>query len=241
VFPRCSRAGGTAKLDRRVALALLLVTAGGMVLAVDSARRHGPRRRPDGRGAGHAAGGTDNALSRALAERDPGQVVMLKGSLGAAATALIALAVGDSPPAIGAALGLLAVGAMGFGLSLRLYLLAQRAFGAARTGSVFAFAPFVGALVAFALGERPGGAWMLAGAALMLCGVVLHLGERHAHEHQHEALEHEHAHRHDDGHHAHPHEHMPAGPHSHHHVHEPLRHAHPHVPDAHHAHRHVKD
>lgn len=229
-------------LDRRVALALLLITAGGMVLAVDSA----------GGGTGRVVGllgvvlatsawGTDNALSRALAERDPGQVVMLKGSLGAAATALIALAVGDSPPAIGAALGLLAVGAMGFGLSLRLYLLAQRAFGAARTGSVFAFAPFVGALVAFALGERPGGAWMLAGAALMLCGVVLHLGERHAHEHQHEALEHEHAHRHDDGHHAHPHEHMPAGPHSHHHVHEPLRHAHPHVPDAHHAHRHVKD
>ena len=32
-----------------------------------------------------AAGETDNALSRAFAERDPGQVAMLEGSLGAAA------------------------------------------------------------------------------------------------------------------------------------------------------------
>ena len=29
----------------------------------------------------------------------------------------------------------------------------------------------------------------------MLCGVALHLAERHAHEHDHAALEHEHAHR----------------------------------------------
>jgi hypothetical protein len=35
-----------------------------------------------------------------------------------------------------AALALLAIGATGYGLSLRFYLLAQRAFGAARTGSV---------------------------------------------------------------------------------------------------------
>ena len=41
----------------------------------------------------------------------------------------------------GAAVGLLVIGATGYGLSLRFYLLAQRAFGAARTGFVFAFAP----------------------------------------------------------------------------------------------------
>jgi hypothetical protein len=53
----------------------------------------------------------------------------------------------DEPlPKLTAALDLLAVGAIGYGLSLRFYLLVQRAFGAARTGSVFAFAPFIGAL-----------------------------------------------------------------------------------------------
>ena len=47
-----------------------------------------------------------------------------------------------------------AIGATGYGLSLRLYLLVLRAFGAARTGSVFAFAPVIGALLAIALGDR---------------------------------------------------------------------------------------
>jgi hypothetical protein len=134
--------------------------------------------------------------------------------------------------------GLLAVGATGYGLSLRLYLLAQRAIGAARTGSVFAFAPFVGALGALALGDRSGSLWTLAAALLMGVGIVLHLAERHGHAHAHEALTHEHAHRHDDGHHDHAHQAMPVGAHSHEHRHEPVRHAHPHVPDAHHTHTH---
>ena len=230
-------------LDRRVILAMLLLTLGGMTLVVD--------RAADGNnGAGQmlgllavmlatAAWGVDNTLSRAVADRDPGQVVMLKGALGAAATALVAVGFGEPLPGQWPALALLAVGATGYGLSLRFYLLAQRAFGAARTGSVFAFAPFVGALFAFLLGERSGSAWMLAGAVLMAAGIVLHLAESHAHEHAHDELEHEHAHRHDDGHHTHDHDDpLPAAIHSHRHRHAPTRHAHAHVPDEHHAHRH---
>jgi hypothetical protein len=133
---------------------------------------------------------------------------------------------------------LLLVGATGYGLSLRFYLLAQRAFGAARTGSVFAFAPFIGAGLAVLLGDRSAGWLMAGGGVLMLAGILLHLAESHAHEHEHDALEHEHAHRHDDGHHDHAHDPMPAGPHSHWHRHEPTRHSHAHVPDAHHGHWH---
>jgi len=148
------------------------------------------------------------------------------------------VASGEPLPSGTAAWGLLAVGASGYGLSLRFYLLAQRRFGAARTGSVFACAPFIGALGAIALGDRTGG-WLMAGAGvLMAMGVVVHLAERHAHEHVHERLAHEHAHSHGDGHHGHEHDPMPEGPHSHWHVHEPTRHAHAHVPDAHHQHRH---
>jgi len=185
-----------------------------------------------------AAWGLDNTLSRALAERDPGQVVLCKSLLGAATTAALAVAAHESWPGVGAALALLAIGAGGYGLSLRLYLLAQRAFGAARTGSVFAFAPFIGALLAIVLGDRSASWGMAAGGTLMLAGVALHLAESHGHEHEHEAGEHEHAHHHDDGHHGHMHEPMPEGAHSHRHGHEPVRHAHAHVPDAHHAHRH---
>ena len=79
-------------------------------------------------------------------------------------------------------------GAAGYGLSLRFYLLAQRAFGAARTGSVFAFAPFIGAALAVGLGDRSFSALMLLGSLLMLAGVVLHLAESHAHEHEHDCV-----------------------------------------------------
>ncbi|MBW8316235.1 MAG: EamA family transporter, partial [Hydrogenophaga sp.] len=184
------------------------------------------------------AWGVDNTLSRGVAERDPGQVVLVKTALGASVTGARALAWGEPLPTLWAALGLLAVGATGYGLSLRFYLLAQRHFGAARTGSVFAFAPFVGALGAFALGERSGSVFMLLGGLLMAAGIVLHLAENHAHEHRHDALDHEHAHTHDDGHHLHSHNPMPAGPHSHPHHHSPLHHAHPHAPDVHHGHSH---
>jgi drug/metabolite transporter (DMT)-like permease len=226
-------------MDGRVWAAMALLLAGGMVLVLDQGRAGGAQLW--GLMAvllATAAWGVDNTLSRALAERDPGQVVMAKALLGATATTLLAGLFGEPLPAAGAALALLAIGATGYGLSLRLYLLAQRAFGAARTGSVFAFAPFIGAALAVALGDRSASMWMALGSALMLAGVVLHLAESHGHEHEHEALEHEHAHRHDDGHHDHVHVPMPAGEHSHRHRHEPLRHSHAHVPDAHHSHRH---
>jgi len=226
-------------MDRRVWAAMLLLLAGGMALVTDQGQAGGSQLW--GLLAvllATAAWGADNTLSRALAERDPGQVVLGKALLGSCATAMLAWVFDEPLPSMGAALALLAVGATGYGLSLRFYLLAQRAFGAARTGSVFAFAPFIGAALAIALGDRNGSWAMAAGGALMVLGVLLHLAESHGHEHQHEAMEHEHAHRHDDGHHNHSHAVMPQGPHSHAHAHEPLRHVHAHVPDAHHRHGH---
>ena len=226
-------------MDRRVWAAMLLLLAGGVALVLDQ-----------GRGGGTqlwgllavlvatAAWGMDNTLSRALAERDPGQVVLGKAAIGAAATLVLARAFAEPWPSLEAASILLLIGGTGYGLSLRFYLLAQRAFGAARTGSVFAFAPFIGAGLAVALGDRSGSWVMAVGGVLMLLGVALHLMESHGHEHQHERLTHEHAHTHGDGHHDHVHSDFVSGSHSHGHTHEPMSHAHAHVPDAHHRHVH---
>ena len=226
-------------LDRRVTLAMGMLTLGGMILVLD--RSEAGTSQVVGLIAvlaATASWGADNALSRALSSRDPGQVVMLKCAIGAVSTIALAFVFNEPGPRLLSAVGLLLVGATGYGLSLRFYLLAQRSLGAARTGSVFAFAPFVGALFAAVLGERVSSWWMLAGAILMIAGILIHLVERHGHEHQHDEMEHEHAHSHDDGHHEHFHDPVPVGPHSHRHRHLPLRHTHSHVPDQHHAHRH---
>ena len=226
-------------VDKRVVLAMGALLAGGVTLALEQGFQGGVQLM----GllavmAATVAWGIDNTLSRGVADRDPGQVVLAKSVLGCLATGTVAWLNSEPMPAGVPCAVLVAVGASGYGLSLRFYLLAQRTFGAARTGSVFAFAPFIGAVAAFALGERAVSPYLALGGVLMLVGVVLHLAESHGHEHTHEALEHEHAHRHDDGHHDHRHEEMPVGPHSHVHRHTPVTHGHAHVPDIHHTHRH---
>lgn len=226
-------------MGRRVWVAMALLLAGGVVLVLDRSVA----------GASQIWGllavllatgawGADNTLSRGVAERDPAQVVLAKAALGAPVALVLGIAWGETLPGLVPAAALLAVGASGYGLSLRLYLMAQRSFGAARTGSVFSFAPFIGALGAVALGERGHSIWLGAGAALMMAGILLHLLESHDHEHAHASLGHEHAHRHDDGHHGHVHDPMPPGMHSHYHEHCPMTHRHPHVPDVHHQHQH---
>jgi drug/metabolite transporter (DMT)-like permease len=226
-------------VGRRVLAAALLIGAGGATLIV---QRHG------GGGVGGrdvfglaavavatAAWALDNALSRPLADRDAGAVVLGKGGIGALLGAAVAFASHDVIPSPPDALGIAACGVLGFGASLRLYLLAQRRLGAARTASVFAVAPFVGASVAIAMGEQATAATLVPALAMAL-GVYLHATEAHAHPHAHDPLEHEHAHRHDDGHHDHPHAAAFDGEHSHPHRHGSRTHAHAHGEDLHHRH-----
>ena len=226
-------------MDWRVLVAVGLLVAGGILLVIERS----------GQGTAQLVGllavlvatfawAIDNTLSRPLADVDPSSVVFGKGMIGATCSLLLAFSVGETLVPWPQMIALFAVGALGYGLSLRFYLLAQRAFGAARTGSIFAIAPFIGALVAFVLGERNFSLWLASGSALMLLGVYLHTTEHHGHVHGHEPFEHEHAHRHDDGHHTHGHDPMPERAHSHRHPHEPLIHDHAHVPDLHHGHSH---
>jgi drug/metabolite transporter (DMT)-like permease len=226
-------------IGRRIASALVLMALGGVALTLDAAAVAGA----SALGALAVIGATaawalDNTLSRGLSDQDPVVVVACKGALGAALTACGAVLMSEAMPTVGSSLVLLACGATGYGFSLRLYLLAQRRMGAARTGSVFALAPFVGALLAWILGDRSPGMSTLLAAALFALGVLLHLTERHAHHHAHHAIEHEHPHRHDDGHHEHVHEPAIVGEHSHLHRHDMIEHAHEHAPDLHHEHEH---
>jgi drug/metabolite transporter (DMT)-like permease len=234
-------------VGRRIAAAAGLLVVGGAVLIVDQAHQASQGVSLDDAsvlGLAAMAGAAlfwalDNALARPLSALDPAAVVAAKGAVGALLSFAASRILLSAPvfPAPAAAAGLVLAGAVGYGASLRLYLLAQRAIGAGRTASVFASGPFWGAGLAWIVGER---VTVLTGvsAAAMIAGLVLHLTEEHGHAHVHEAHEHEHAHRHDDGHHTHVHDPMPEGAHTHVHVHERLAHDHPHTPDLHHDHAH---
>lgn len=164
---------------------------------------------------------------------------MVKGLAAGLVNTVLALGLGAKVPAGGAIVAATAVGVLGYGVSLVLFIVALRHVGTARTGAYFSTAPFIGAVISVALlGDRVGAGLVLA-AVFMGAGVWLHLTERHEHAHRHDAVEHEHSHVHDEHHrHAHGRE-APAGePHSHPHRHDGLVHSHPHFPDVHHRHAH---
>lgn len=227
-------------LGRRVFLALALMTLGGVALSLTATGSA-----TVGSGAGVVAvvlatvgWAIDNTASRRLSEVRPLLVVAVKGGLGALLTLSLAAMGNESPPENWRAVALLAAGATGYGLSLRIYLLAQRRIGAARTASVFSLAPFIGAGLGLLL-EPERLSWNVVVAGLLFgAGVIVHASEGHEHSHRHPAMEHDHAHRHDDGHHTHAHSQPIVGEHAHPHSHEPLDHAHTHGEDVHHRHVH---
>lgn len=184
-----------------------------------------------------AAWAVDNNLSARLSLRDPAAVARTKALVAGAFNVAVALLAGERLPPPAHVAAALVTGAVGYGASIVLHLLALRSIGAARQAAYFASAPFIGALVAVpVLGDRLRGADLVAGA-LMASGIAALVRARHAHEHLHTAIEHEHAHVHD-AHHRHVHEPPALEPHSHVHRHPPLLHDHPHLPDTHHRHGH---
>jgi drug/metabolite transporter (DMT)-like permease len=224
-------------VDRRLILGAFAILAGAALLSWD------------GRGVSLDAGamlviaaciawGIDNNFTRKISATDPVVIAMLKGLIAGGVNVALALLTGAAFPNSVAIMAAGAVGLLGVGVSLVMFILALRHLGSARTGAYYSLAPFIGAMLAIALLGEPLTIKLLIAGVLMGIGLWLHLAERHSHAHRHEALEHEHSHVHDE-HHQHHHDGpVTTEPHSHWHRHEPMRHAHAHYPDLHHRHRH---
>jgi drug/metabolite transporter (DMT)-like permease len=227
-------------VDRRLVLGAIALLAGAVLLS------WGGRLQPDSTPMGAllvagacVAWGADNNLTRKLSELDPVQIAAVKGVIAGAVNLALALGLHAVAPTAAAVGFAGAIGFLGYGVSLVLFVLGLRHLGAARTAAYFSTAPFVGSVLALLWLHESPTPRLLAAGLLMAFGLYLHLRERHEHWHVHEAMEHEHAHTHDEHHH-HPHSALdpPGEPHSHRHRHEPLAHSHPHYPDLHHRHGH---
>jgi drug/metabolite transporter (DMT)-like permease len=120
----------------------------------------------------------DNTLTTKLSHLDPIRVAVFKGLLAAPLALAAARLLGErlpSPPVLAIAL---LVGTLSYGASLACFILSLRTIGLARTGAIFATAPFIGAIASsIALRERPTVAVLCAGA-LMALGVRLLMGRR---------------------------------------------------------------
>lgn len=224
--------------DRHIVLGMVVIVAGGALLAWEPG------------GAAFSPGALliasaclcwaiDNNLTRKVSTNDAMLVACLKGAFAGSFNTALALVAGTQLPGLGAVTGSIAVGFIGYGLSLTLFVVGLRTLGTARTGAYFSVAPLFGVVISLGLWPEMPGPRFWAAAALMTVGVWLHVRERHEHVHTHAVLAHAHRHRHD-AHHQHHHEFPWDGkePHVHAHRHEVLTHKHPHYPDIHHRHLH---
>lgn len=117
--------------------------------------------------------GAENNCTSRLSEKDPAQVVVVKG-LGSGTGALaVALLAGDALPALPDVAAALVLGFVAYGLSIFFYVYAQRGLGAARTSAYYAVNPFIGAALSLVLFRTVPGPAFLVALALMALGAWL--------------------------------------------------------------------
>ena len=224
--------------DRRIAVGMIAIVAGAAILSWPGEARFAGLWPALAILGACLAWGIDNNLTRKVSLADATWIASVKGMVAGTVNLGLAIMLGATLPPWPNLAGAMGVGFLAYGVSLALFVVGLRHLGTARTGAYFSVAPFLGALIAVAMGEPITLPLVVAGA-LMALGIWLHLTENHEHEHTHQALEHEHEHVHDE-HHLHEHDQpVPAGTkHSHRHRHAPITHSHAHFPDIHHRHSH---
>ena len=110
--------------------------------------------------------GVENNCTRSLSEKDPLQIVLLKGVFSGAGSVIIGLCLGDRVTEVWSVFAVLSVGFVAYGLSIFLYVYAQRLLGAARTSAYYAVAPFIGAFLSLLIFRQLPDYIMAAGAWL---------------------------------------------------------------------------
>ena len=220
------------QIGRRAGFGIVIVVLGGIILAGASQ-------------SGVAVGGLlvaatcicwgiDNAITASLDSYSPSQITFVKGAIAGTVNLTIGLVVDGTPRGI-AVVGALAIGAVGYGLSIAMWITGARLVGAARGQVLFALAPFIGALLAWPVNGDRLHATTLVAFIVSLAGVLVVASSRHGHMHTHEVFEHSHPIDSTDAHHQSEVIDTLSGSW---HRHLVLRHEHAHLPDIHHRHSH---
>ncbi|MGN0325294.1 MAG: DMT family transporter [Lachnospiraceae bacterium] len=116
--------------------------------------------------------GLENNCTRKISDKSTYEIVVLKGVFSGGGAFIIAVILGEQIPTLKYILPAMILGFIAYGLSIFLYVRAQRDLGAAKTSAYYAVAPFVGAFLSFVVnGEQLTGIYFLA-LIFMLIGSV---------------------------------------------------------------------
>lgn len=133
--------------------------------------------------------GLENNCTRKISEKSSYQIVTIKGFFSGGGSFVIALILGEKLPDPAHILMIMLLGYVAYGLSIFLYVRAQKDLGAARTSACYAINPFIGAFLSFLfLGEGLTLSY-LAALLIMIAGTVLvvmdTMAKHHIHRHEH--------------------------------------------------------
>lgn len=117
--------------------------------------------------------GIENNCTRALSEKDPMIIVLLKGIFCGGTSFLLAVLIGEKAENLSAVLFALLLGAVSYGLSIFVFVYAQRYLGAARTSVYSAATPFVAAIISLIIFREIPEKQYFAALLLMILGAFL--------------------------------------------------------------------
>lgn len=133
--------------------------------------------------------GLENNCTRKISEKSTYEIVTLKGLFSGTGSFIVALIIGEKIPALNYVACTLLLGFVAYGLSIFLYVRAQRDLGAAKTSAYYAAAPFVGTFLAFVVNGEKLTSLYFAGLFLMIIGsafvVYDTIAKHHSHEYTH--------------------------------------------------------
>lgn len=133
--------------------------------------------------------GLENNCTRRISDKSTYEIVLLKGFFSGGGSFVIAMMLGEKIPEIKYVAAVLLLGFVAYGLSIFLYIRAQRDLGAAKTSAYYAVAPFVGSFLAFAVNGEKLAVEYFIGLALMIVGTVFVICDtmvkHHLHTHTH--------------------------------------------------------
>ena len=117
--------------------------------------------------------GIENNCTRRLSDKDPLQIVVVKGLCSGAGSVIIGLILGEKITVWWSIFAVLTVGFVAYGLSIFFYVYAQRSLGAARTSAYYAIAPFIGTLLSLIIFRNMPKYTYFIALALMVVGAWL--------------------------------------------------------------------
>ncbi len=166
------------RLGGRVWAAIAMITAAAVILTWDAGGEWGLSIGAAGIVFACILWGADNNMTHMISSKDPLVITMAKGFGAGAVSLIISLAAGAEMPGPGPALRALLLGALSYGISIVLFILAMRRLGAARTSAFFGSAPFIGSIVSIlAFGEAPAFQFYIS-LPVMVIGAMLIIGEK---------------------------------------------------------------